>query len=197
MIPKLFFIAGSGEQIDLRYSKPLIDPLKDFFEIVPIILNFDKTFILSKTESFDFFVQEALSIIKKNGYKEEDYIVGFSLGALIAYVISTRLKFKHSFVISMTSILGEDTKLFGKYERSLFTKKQLQELSFFEYKKPKNPITYLNAGNESKEMRQRPEKLTIQYGGEYILVGKAKHSLKGDYLERIIGEIKQTLNFLK
>lgn len=181
---KIFFIPGRGETLDLRYSKDFLKLIdKNSYKVIPIVLPFNKKYILSEDKSFSDLIEWAQKEIKKHKPTTEDMIVGFSIGALVAYVLASKIKFKKGLICSMTAILGQDTKNFTKIEKEFFTKDQLKELPKLEYKKPVTPITYFVASGDPKEMKQRPMKLHEMYGGAFISIGKWPHKFSGKYLE--------------
>jgi esterase/lipase len=183
MKQRIFFIPGLGENAKLRYSKEFINQNKDHYTIVPILLPYNEGYIVGKNNSLVDLVNDAKKQISQYKIRKEDIIVGFSMGALIAYMISTKIKFQKVLICSITAILGEDTHFFTEVEKKYFSNKQLKELAKLKYKKPISPVIYFSASKESKEMTQRPKKLHEKYGGLYISVGRWPHSFSGKYIE--------------
>lgn len=182
MKPKLFFILGHGETENLRYSKDFLNMVKNKYKVIPVILPYDKKLLFGDVKLSELILGVDKKI-KENGVGKNDIILGFSIGGLVAYILSTRIRFNKSLVCSMSSILGEDAKKFSKTEKELFTKDQLKEISAMNYKKPKSETFYFVASKESPIMSERPKKLHELYGGTYISIGKWGHKFSGKYLD--------------
>ena len=185
MKKRIFFIPGLGETARLKHSQEFIDLVKREYEVVSIILPYDKQFIFGRNSLFSDLVYKIKKEVLSHKPKSSDIIVGFSLGALFAYVLATEIKFKKALICSISAVLGEDTKLFTKTEMKFFTKEQLKELPKLKYKKPITEIIYFSASKEMNEMTQRPKKLHELYGGLNVSIGKWGHKFSGPYIKAV------------
>src|SRR3989338_11164280 len=96
---KLYIIPAYEETIKNRGYGPVISEAKKRgYKIVVLNLQI-------KNRLIDDLVDKALKIIRKD---TKSVIFGFSIGALIAYCISTKIKINKAIFCSISPVLGND-----------------------------------------------------------------------------------------
>jgi len=175
---KLYIIPGHGDKIINRNYRNLIRSVGGGFAVVPIKYTF------SKQHSFSKVVERVKKQIPEDC--SQDIIFGFSTGALIAYQLSSQIKFHLVLVCSISSILNKDLLLYPKKEvEKIFSDAQIKELSGMKYARPISPFVLFYGTSETSEVIKRTKKLHTDFGGDLIPVVKAEHKLSENYVNTI------------
>ena len=98
-----------------------------------------------------------------------DTLVGFSAGAIIAYMLSKKIKVNKLILCSLSPILGD--KIIPKKSLKLFTKEQIKELKVVKWPTLKDALILY--GDKEKN-----------FGG--ITVKDSGHKIEGNYLKVLI-----------
>lgn len=187
--PKLYILLGWGEKITQRNYQSIIKSVSSKFTVVPITLPlFDREYVFTKKSLFGVYLSKANKQIKKPA--QTDVILGFSIGALIAYKLATKIKFKKAVICSISPILEKDLNLYPPKEVvRAFTTKQIKELNKTSYDTSISPISIVYGSLEGKECIKRSKALNeINKNLSFLKsVRGSKHRLDGDYLNFVKG----------
>ncbi len=185
--PKFYIIPGWGGKIHSRSYQSLIRSVKGRYVVVPVELSLtDKQYLFGKNRQFSEILKKAKQQIKKGSSK--DAIFGFSIGALIAYKLATKIKFKQVIICSISPILDEDLSLYPPKEVvKIFTPEQVKELNKIKYGKPKGKTAIFYGTLESKECIERSKRLPSDI---VTPIKNTKHSLTSNYLKAVKQLIK-------
>lgn len=172
-IKNLYILPGWGERVTDKNYRQLISACPNF-KFCPLKFT-------TRNPKFAFGVKpigEILSSLEKQ-IKNPHTIIGFSVGAILAYLLLNRKSFINTrFIIcSLSPLLGNDLK-----DKKFLTKEQIRELKAFSYFPTDATILYGN--QEPKELKERNKKL----GG--VEIKNAGHKLEGEYLDAVIKKIK-------
>lgn len=127
--------------------------------------------------------------IKTIGTDIDCTIFGFSMGALIAYNISTKISVKKVILASISPSLGSDIKKFEKQMVKYFSNKTIEELKKHKYNKSKSKeIVFLYGEKEGDFLINRVKKLykINTEKKELIFVKNNDHELNSNYIKEII-----------
>lgn len=115
-----------------------------------------------------------------------DTILGFSIGALQAYLVARRLGFTHAILCSLSPVLGKDLSLYRKKELSDFSPIQLREMKNMNYPPlATKRVTLLYGEKEYVAVKNRAKKLAKRNGYRALEIKNADHDLDNTYLEGI------------
>ncbi len=175
---KLYIIPALEETLrNQGYKQLVVGAKKKGYEAV--VLNLQ----LRRNESFSELVEEGVKIIKDT----HCVIFGFSIGALIAYCISTKLPIKKVILCSTSPALGKDVEHIIKTANQYFGKKTVTELRKTTYKKSlaKKSI-FLCGEKESDYLVDRTKKLCKKNNGELVIIKNNIHQLTPAYISEIL-----------
>ena len=117
---------------------------------------------------------------------DEDIILGFSIGALIAYKLSGKRRFSQAIICSMSPCLGNDLRILPREETVDFSEAQYQEMVQMEYGKSiSTKITFLYGSKETTDLKERSIDLGKQNHSTSIEISNADHELDDIYVEKI------------
>ncbi len=148
--------------------KGFTDSSKDY---TPLVEKFDNCEVVESNMDM---------ILNPPEVEESSVLIGFSLGALIAFRISQKQKIKKLIACSMSPFLSEDISLIpSQYRKSWFT--DTTELEKLNYKNSKADESFFLCGEKEPDwLKQR----TLKMGGKVILgVG---HKLSKKYINEIL-----------
>lgn len=164
--------------------------------IIPIIINFSW-----KRNTIKDWIKEFSENYNKNHQAGDvEYVLGFSMGAMIAFVSSPKINPKTQILCSLSPYFKEDIPRVKNWWKKMLGKKRikvLSEISFDQIAKKNNSKVILLAGNrEGKEIDMRfneaKEKLK---NCEAIIIENAKHNIgQKEYLnvlKKIINEFEK------
>lgn len=175
---KLYIIPGWGETVKFKQSRELINWASHKYEVVPIRYISKKGVLPS----------ENLKIVRDQikSPTNRSVIFGFSMGALLAYILASEIKFEKAIICSISPILEKDLDFYTlKDVHKLFTDREIRELKTLKYKKLKCPAVFMCGDKEGKEETFRTKKLYEKNGGKMIVIKNQEHSMDGVYLERV------------
>ena len=182
---KLYLILGFQENIKNSHYQDLIKSVENYYEVVPIELGLiDLVYTFGKDKTFAEVIARAKNQII--GDISKDIILGFSIGGLVAYQLSTKIKFKKVIVCSICSILEGDLNLYPQEEANkIFTSKQIKEISSLKYEAPLSPLVLFFGIKETKQVIRRSKILNKKFGGAIFKIKGTGHDLSGKYLEEV------------
>lgn len=184
MQKKVYFIPGWGETKKFKYSDKLIKAIRKGYRVIPIDYVSKRGTTLSKN------IELILKQIKKPTSK--DILIGFSMGALFAYILSTRMKFKKVIICSISPVLENDLDIYPKKEISkIFSPTEIKELRRLKYTEPKNVSTYMCGDKEKKETIDKTRWLAKKFKGNLIIVKNTKHELGDKYIKQIMAQLSE------
>ncbi|MBI2580324.1 hypothetical protein HYV85_00780 [Candidatus Woesearchaeota archaeon] len=119
----------------------------------------------------------------------EAYVLGFSVGAVIALIASTKVKIKTAILCSLSPAFKEDVQLWKKSWKKFVGKKRLEDYkmcSFDQLVKRVNCRTVLVAGGKEYPLLLRRVKMAKKKlkNSELVIIPGAKHDIsQKEYLE--------------
>lgn len=177
---KIYYIPGWGETKNFKYSKNIIQALKKIWRIIPIKYTPKKGTIPSKN------IKMIMEQIKKP--TKNDILIGFSMGALFAYILNTKIKFKKVIICSIPAILENDLDKFSKKEISkIFSQTEIKEFNQIKYTKPKNLTIFIYGDKENKETIEKSKCLAKKFKCKSVVIKDTKHELSEEYVKVILG----------
>lgn len=187
--PKIYILPGWGHQIKDRYYTKLIKNTSSKYQYEPLPF---KTRNPKRSLGEDTSIQNILERLesKIQSPAECDIIFGFSIGALIAYLLATKIKFKKLIVGSISPIIGPDFKIYKKEDLVDFNTKQQMELSKLKYVPlaTKN-VTVMYGEKEDKILKNRSKKLGNRRGYKLKIVKDGDHLFDEKYMNAVVSEI--------
>lgn len=182
MQKKVYFIPGWGETKKFKYSGKIIRALEKRGAVIPL------GYISKKGTTPSKNIKIILDQLKKPTSK--DVLVGFSMGALYAYIISNKIKFKKVIICSIPPVLEKDLDVFSKKEVSfLFSKKEIEEFHKIKYAKPKSPVIFVCGEKENKETIEKTKWLAKKFKSKSIIIKNADHNLNNKYIKTILDNL--------
>mgnify|MGYP001611063893 CR=1 FL=1 len=190
MKPKLYIIPGWGEKITGKNYQDLIESITGHYKVVPIKLNLvNKKYVFGETQLFSKVVEKARDQIQ--GSPAKDMILGFSVGASVAYELATQIKFRLAIICSISPIFGKDLSSLPPEKVSDLTSAQFEELTAMNYRAPLSPIVLFYGSSEPVEVIKRSKKLHRDFGGTLISIPNGQHKLHGNYLVAVKIELNR------
>lgn len=168
-IKNLYILPGWGERVTDKNYRRLISACPNF-KFCPLKFT-------TRNPKFAFGVKpigEIFSSLEKQ-IKNPHTIIGFSAGALLAYLIAPRVKPTRLVLCSLPPLVGKIS------DKKFLTKIQISELSSLEYST--YPATIFYGSRERADLKKINKKL----GG--IEIKNAEHKLEGKYLDVVIKKI--------
>ena len=171
MSRKLYILTGWGERLMDKNYQALISAVRNRYEVIPLkIVTRNPKFCLGVKP-----LRDILNSLEKH-IKEPHTIIGFSDGALLAYLIAPRVKPKRLILCSLPPMIGKDLT-----DHKFLTNEQISELSAMGY--PKYPATIFYGSKEIEKLKKVSKKL----GG--IEIPNAVHKLEREYLDVVTKKI--------
>jgi len=182
MQKKVYFIPGWGETKKFKYSGKIIRALEKRGAVIPL------GYISKKGTTPSKNIKIILDQLKKPTSK--DVLVGFSMGALYAYIISNKIKFKKVIICSIPPVLEKDLDVFSKKEVSLlFSKKEIDEFHKIKYTRPKSPAIFICGDKEKIETIEKTKWLAKKFKSKSIIIKNADHNLNNKYIKTILDNL--------
>ena len=124
-------------------------------DIKPIVIH-----IRWKRHTFSEYVEEARrQIVSQSALSDELYLLGFSFGAMITFVLSSELRFEKQILCSLSPYFKEDMPKIKKWWRNMLGKRRTEEfekLSFAKIaQKTDCETTVLYGNQEGVEVERR------------------------------------------
>lgn len=180
-----FIIPGFGESSKFKKYKDIAKTFEEK-DINPIILNIPwKKKVMS--DYVDFFLSEYFKIEAK-----EVYTLGFSFGAMISFITSTKVNINTQILCSLSPYFKEDLSVIRKWWLKGVGKHRVENFHQYSYKELSSKVkaqTFLFVGaKETKEILHTDKTIfsLLNCKKSLTLVENAKHDI-GDkkYLESI------------
>ncbi len=181
---KAYIIPGFLQNSSFESYKEILKYFKDK-EIDVEILDIDW-----KRKTMGDYVEETFPKLEQN---KEIILLGFSFGAMISFILSTKLEIKYLILCSLSPFFSEDVPLIKKWWRKVTGQKRMgyfEGLSFNKLTKQiqKNPKIYLLYGEKESILcinrgKDAHKKLS---DSKLIEVKNTKHDIGNEnYLEEI------------
>jgi len=140
-----------------------------------------------KNGLFSDLVEKGINIMKNDS---DCTIVGFSMGALIAYFISKRIKVKKCIICSVTPAIGidiaHDTELYKRYLGG----RQVDEYKQMKYGKSKaRELIFICGSEEGDVLVNRTKQLCNSNKGALFIVDNNDHMLNKSYVDVIVNTL--------
>ena len=182
MKQKIYYIPGWGETKNFKYSKKIIQALEKNGEVIPI------KYISKKGTNPSRNIEMILEQIKKP--TKNDILIGFSMGALFAYILNTKIKFKKVIICSIPAILENDLEKFPKKEVSkIFSQIEIKEFGQIKYTKPRSLTVFICGDKENKETIEKTKWLAKKFKSKSIIVKNTDHNLNNKYIKTILDNL--------
>lgn len=182
MKQKIYYIPGWGETKNFKYSKKIIQALEKNGEVIPI------KYISKKGTNPSRNIEMILEQIKKP--TKNDILIGFSMGALFAYILNTKIKFKKVIICSIPPVLEKDLDVFSKKEVSfLFSKKEIDEFHKIKYTRLKSPAIFICGDKEKRETIEKTKWLAKKFKSKSIIIKNTDHNLNNKYIKTILDNL--------
>ena len=183
---KFYIIPGWGERLTDKNYRQLIRAVSPKYEVVPLrVQTRNRKYSLGSEASF-FGVAKKISD-QMPVSTDRDVLLGFSIGALLAYQIARYRKFKNIILCSLPPLFGNDIFQFSKKEISdlaLGQQKEMSKLKYFPLL-TKN-VTIFWGEKEAEAVQLRGRQLALRKGWKSFIVKKAGHKLGGEYLDKLL-----------
>ncbi len=183
--PRFYILPGWGHRITDRNYRKLISIVSKKYLFTPLALS-------TRNRKYSLGGPEPVSTILKKIEEQiakpcgRDVILGFSVGALQAYLLARRLDFKHAILCSLSPVLGKDILLYRKKELSDFSLVQRREMKKMNYPPlATKKVTLLYGGKEHITVKNRAKRLSKRKGWRAIEIRNADHDLGDAYLKGI------------
>jgi esterase/lipase len=180
---------GSAKMI--RYKRIIAEFRKRGFKTSPIKITWDRR-VMSD------YVAEFLKQIHHNK-NDKVYIFGFSLGAMIAFIVAKQVKPKALVLCSLSPFFEEDLRFVKKSWKKYLGKNRLKDFEKFSFekiaKRNKKYKAYLLVGEkEDKTLSQKVKKAhQALCKSEVVIIKNAKHNIKDSKYLREISRAIDTL----
>ncbi len=154
--------------------------------ITPIIVDIEW-----KNKTMSEYVRQFETVYSKNRKDAEIYFLGFSFGAIIAFISSAKLKLKVQILCSLSPYFKEDFPRIREWWKRHIGKKRLADLrkiSFSELAKHVSAKTIILAGGkEGKEVNYRAKDAHKRIkNSKLIIIPEVKHEIQqNEYLAEI------------
>ncbi len=183
--PNLYIIPGWGEKVIDPNYKRIIDFASKKYDFIPLkVSTRNRKYALGGDKSiFDILDKIEKQIIQPS---EKDVLLGFSVGALQAYLLSKKLKFSKLLLCSMSPILGKDILSYTKEGIKYLSKEQYNELKGIDYMKIKTENVVLFYGDkENNNLKNRSISLGKRKGYESVEIKGVGHDLGELYFKKL------------
>ena len=120
------------------------------------------------------------------GDTSTDMIIGFSIGALQAYLLAQKLKFKKVILCSMSAVLGTDLRAYPRKRIHQIFSAQHREMGRMKYAKlASTNVTLLFGEKELDLLKERSMAIAKQNRVKAIEIKGADHELDSVYLKTL------------
>ncbi|MEY3784563.1 MAG: hypothetical protein RLZZ230_885 [Candidatus Parcubacteria bacterium] len=138
-----------------------------------------------QNKRFEDVISDGVKTINQDKSKQKA-ILGFSTGALIAYQISTGIKFDKAYFCSLSPILGKDIPKTAQIYVKYFGKETVLNLRQQEYGTSLAKETFFFTGDkEGRKLIGRTKLLAEKCGGNLIFIKGNEHELNASYTKEI------------
>lgn len=199
----VFIIPGFGHSPQNKAYLEISKQLRKQGHIpVSIKIPWVKSTISQNTSYFIDKYERKLSLKSKNLKRRKVYILGFSFGALIAMIASTKLSVNGLILCSLSPFFKEDLPKTKPPQKSILERTRYQDFSKFHYRKiakttKAKKVLMLYGSKESKPLIKRVTKTyaNISARNKYLLpIQKTEHNISD---KKYLSTINQVLtNFI-
>lgn len=187
---KIYILPGWGSRYtDKDYKYLMKEAKKKSYDFVDLkIATRNKKYCLGNDKS----VREIINKIKKqilNKHKEkENVLIGFSIGALQAYLLATELEFKKVILCSISTMLKRDIESVDKKEfTNIITEEQYTELSKIDYERIKSGEVFFMVGDkEGDYMKSRIREIAKLNNAKIVEIKDQDHYFNKKYVDEVL-----------
>jgi hypothetical protein len=183
--PRLYILPGWGHRAtDINYRK-LIGAASKKYRFVPLkIATRNRKYSMGSEKSIDAILEKISNQIIKP--YSNDTILGFSIGALQAYLLARKLKFKQAVLCSLSPILGDDLLFYKKKDLTDLSPIQYREMKKLQYPRLATKKVVLFYGEkEHSVVKNRTKKLGRRKGYRVIEIKKTDHDFNSVYTKAV------------
>jgi len=185
----VYIIPGFTENTNLKRYHKIIK----FFKSIGYKTIFVK--ITWKHKTMSDYVKEFLKQYNQHSKNDEVYLLGFSFGAMIAFIASHIEKPKAQFLCSLSPFFSEDIPIIKEWWKKSIGKKRVLDFKSISFNKISKKIsceTYIFAGTkEGPEIEKRARSADKQIkNSKLFMIDRAKHDIsQNEYIEKLKEEI--------
>ncbi len=184
---RIYILPGWGDRLtDRAYVRIAKMAKTRGYEHIPIKFpTRSRKYALGSARSLSEIVESIETQISKPS--ERDVVLGFSIGATLAYLLATRLRFRKVILCSLSAVLGADLATYTRSDlERVFTKSQILEMRRLKYGKLNcKSASVLYGELEPRVLRRRSQVIGRRSGHTCTEVAGAEHELESDYLVAI------------
>jgi esterase/lipase len=187
----VYIIPGFGENTNQTSYQKIIKFFKARnFHAIPVKISW-------KHRTMSDYVEECLKQVQINK-KEDISLLGFSFGAMIAFIASPKIKPKMLILCSLSPYFKEDIKFLKKSWKRNESKKRLKNMKNFSFesiaKKIKSGTLLIAGSKEHKIVLKRIENAHRKIkNSDLIIIQNARHNISQkeylDSLQKIISKL--------
>ena len=185
--PKIYILPGWGDRLtDKAYKQIIAFAIAKGYKYLPIrVASRNRKFALGSNKSIKEIIRGIESQILQPA--QNDIILGFSIGALMAYIIAEHIKFKYVILCSLSAVIGNELKGYDRVDvERIFSASQLREMAKMKYGSLKpNRAILLYGENESKILKNLSNKVGRRKGNSVIEIKAGEHELNQKYLKAL------------
>ena len=176
MTKVIYVIPGFTEQVKEKKYNSIIWIFKENkFKVIPVSISW-------KYKTMDDYVQEFLTQFTQHNITDDIYILGFSFGAMISLIASTRVKIKTQFLCSLSPYFKEDLLQIKESWKGFIGKRRLEnfeKLSFDALSKKVVCKTFIFAGTKEGDGLQRRALIAKKRikNSKLIMIDGGKHDI--------------------
>lgn len=183
MKPNIYILPGWGHRITDENYRNLIAIISKKYTYIPLrLFTRNRKYSLGGPAPLSEIIHGIINQVSSSAMPR-DTIMGFSIGALEAYLAARRVRFTHVLLCSLPPVLGEDLNWYKKKELSDFSAIQLREMKKLDYAPLlAKKVTLLYGSKEHPVLKGRAEKLGRRKGWRAIEIPEAEHDMDAVYL---------------
>lgn len=169
---------------DKGYQR-LINVAKSKYEIVPLrVTTRNPKYALGSQRSLKEIVSSLEKQIKPP--HSSVTILGFSIGALLAYQMARHFKFRHLILCSLSPTLGRDLSKHDQRAITDLTPTQYREMSRMNYGKLKTrKVSILYGERENESLKNRSDQIAKKLKRKAIEVKNGDHLMDNSYVDAL------------
>ena len=127
----IFIIPGFGHKTTDKWHKWLTPFFKKKgYKVIPVKVHWARRTLTDWTVDFEKFYLEH----KATGKRDKNYVLGFSYGAMIAFVTANKLRPDHIYLCSLSPYFAEDLKGLKKSWKDYVGKRRIDDFKKYKAK---------------------------------------------------------------
>lgn len=183
--PKIYILPGWGHQLSDKSYRALVRIVSKKYFVAALAFNTrNPKRSLGDSRAFSVVTADIDARISKPC--SNDAILGFSIGALLAYQLSTYNVFAHTLLCSIAPCLGDDLRQCKKEDTKDLSETQYQEMSEMNYAPLRSKRVSVFFGEKEAEIvKKRSRAIAAENHAELLEIKGVGHDLNKEYLKVI------------